>query len=210
MKVKSLLFTCLLLTFAFNVFSHESGWSDLSKYLSTLESVEVYAGDEKGKFEGNFVAVLNDGSAWKIHPKDSEKFREWNAGEIIHVQPRTSGYLFKREHKFILVNHNRNQEARVMIVKYPEHSLKIEQCIELDQGHETCPFHNDYTKTLQLTDGSIWNIALHTCQWEVEYPIYSLFQTNTKVYLGVFKDINSFSYFLITGIGKDANWKLAE
>src|SRR5262245_25950916 len=69
-------------------------------YIHKLSGKTVYPGDEKGLFAGNSVAILDDGSSWKVHPDHTDRFSHWDSGDVVYVDARTTWYWFKREHKF--------------------------------------------------------------------------------------------------------------
>lgn len=93
----------------------------VKEYVSSY----IFNGDKHGDFKGDFVMVLNDGSAWKVHPNDQVKFSNWLQGESIFVDIRTSWYWFKREHKYYLYNITRKENVRAMIVDYGDSSLEV-------------------------------------------------------------------------------------
>lgn len=78
----------------------------------------VFEGDRHGDFKGNSVAILEDGSYWKIHPKDTDLFASWDLGDVVRIGYRTSSYWFKREHKYHMYNVTKKEEARVMLIQH--------------------------------------------------------------------------------------------
>lgn len=182
--------------------------------MQKIIGIEVFDGDSKGEFKGDLVAVIQDGSAWKIHPTRQEKFQKWSLDDDIHVGVRTSHYWFKREHKFQLVNHTRNEVIKVMLVKYPDTALYVTRAetyvshttthtsVFVDsQGRSHTSYYNKnhYAKRMILSDGSYWTIADNLEQ----------FLIGNTVYIGTHNYKDSSKYFIINGINRNATYSWA-
>lgn len=187
--------------------------------LRSISSVYTFDGDRHNQFAGDYVTVLNDESEWKIHPQDSEKYSQWSTGDIVHPRVRTSFYWFKREHKFELYNHTRNESSRVMLISYPANPLYVFdiQDIEVDRKLETKELKDKYGKIVldsagfpvyedqwvityktfvYLSDGTAWNITTNK----------DAFKVGKFVYLGLNENSDGFYYFFITGSEREALW----
>jgi len=178
-----------------------------------IQGVTFFEGDRHGDFQHDFVAIFEDGSAWKIHPKDRAKFSRWDLGDTVHVSLRTKRYWFKREHKFELRNHNNNETVRAMLVQeaaYPVVIMdaRIEQAgtrlqtdsfIDLN-GNVYLVYYTvtDYDKVLYLSNGSIWIICNESS--------FDNFLPGDRVYFGVNMKKKSQSFFLIRGTEREAAW----
>ncbi len=163
--------------------------------LKILNLFYPFEGDSYGQFRSNLVATLSDGSSWKIHPLDHDKMRYWKINDTVHVGVRTLFYFFKREHKFELVNHSREETARVMLVDYPDFPITIIKSIEYPKysffdGKLTL----FYRKYLLLSDGTICKI-LDDCK----------FKEGDLVYIG-FNISGDYHNFVITGLEREATW----
>ncbi len=133
-KILFVLISCLTLinTSAFSAVKIDASDNCIDGYLVQYpEAVKEYVssyifnGDKHGDFKGGFVIVLNDGSAWKVHPEDQVKFSNWLQGESVFVGIRGTCYWFKREHKYYLYNITRKEFVRAMIVDYSDSSLEV-------------------------------------------------------------------------------------
>lgn len=93
---------------------------------SFLETAEPYNGDRSGRFVGDPLATLSDGSQWKVHPDNKKRFFDWQQGDKVYILPRTSFYWFKREHKFKMYNATKDQYIKVMFIRYPSHARYIQ------------------------------------------------------------------------------------
>lgn len=174
----------------------------------------VFQGDSHGDFAGDLVAVLNDGSQWKVHPDNPEQFLHWNVGDTVHIAVRTSWYWFKREHKFHLVNHNNGQVVKVMLVKHSDVPLMIVDATKpMATDSYTVPVYStdsngnlyvsgyrqvpcDYRSQITLSDGSVWIIRKK----------FSSFKYGRKVYVGYNESSVAIKPFLISGIEREASW----
>ncbi|MEM1282834.1 MAG: hypothetical protein AAGG81_04695, partial [Chlamydiota bacterium] len=174
----------------------------------------IFQGDSHGDFRGDYVAVLSDGSQWKVHPDQPEKFQGWNVGDRIHVEVRTSFYWFKREHKFHLYNHNNGEYIKVMLVDYGDQPLVVIDAtkpvatdsytvpiIRTDSngniyvvGHREVPC--SYQSYVTISDGSVWTISKE----------FSKFKYGRKVYVGYNESSVSIDPLLISGIEREASW----
>lgn len=121
----------------FNV-AYSSPPEECSKSNSSFEiylvGVYLFEGDRHGEFCGDVVAVLSDGSHWKIHPKQTVSFGSWQPGDVVKIHVRTSFYWFKREHKFYLENLEKNAKIKVMLIDYGDASLEI---VKTSQAYPT-------------------------------------------------------------------------
>ena len=190
----------------------------LSQVSSVIEGFYLFEGDKHGDFKGNLVAVLSDGSAWKGHPDSCKILRCWEVGNSIHIKVRTSWYWFKREHKFLLYNHDRKESVKAMLVQYEDLPLKISYTsgvyptamepvphwgydgngnyVILYWTYEPCNFR----KYLLLSDGSEWTISNN----------FKYFDYGANVYIGFNTNGDKPTFFLITGQEREAKWSWAQ
>ncbi len=179
----------------------------------TMQAVTLFDGDKHGEFKDNLVAILSDGSGWKIHPQDHGKFNKWNHHDAIQVRKRTSMYWFKREHKFELHNLSNHEDIRVMLVRYPEYPTYIlgtdtyiaEVQIRTFTWQDVSGWvhYNSYTvpiyhKLIYLSDGTSWNI-----KDDKQFPYFNL---NNYVYMGYNNEKKGISPFMVTGLQREARW----
>lgn len=193
--------------------------------MQELVGTDQFRGDRHGDFWGDSVAVLSDGSAWKVHPESEETYRTWLPGEVVRVIARTDFYWFKREHKFALYNANRNQFAKVMLVCHKEEPLTIvgidtyhkgyqavynENTYEVRENDGSTRTHTehvfshyvpaDFRKILFLSDGSVWVIRENL----------SAFQLGMRIYVGAQGRHDAFyDFVLIGGDQREAVWTWA-
>jgi hypothetical protein len=173
-----------------------------------------FQGDSHGDFRGDIVAVLSDGSQWKVHPDHPRKFSRWDVGDIIHVEYRTSFYWFKREHKFHLYNHSNGEYVKVMLANYGDESLVVVNASKpcatdsitvpiysVDSsgnwyvsGYDQVPC--GYRSVITLSDGTVWNINKK----------FSNFKYGRKVYVGYNESATAYRPFLISGTEREASW----
>lgn len=200
-------------------FSLLFGTANGNTYDTTIQYLNnsyLFDGDRHGRFSGDFVCVLNDGSGWKVHPKDTEKYRLWSPGDILHVQVRTSFYFFKREHKFELQNYSRNEIVRVMLVQYPSEPLSINaiQNVQVDgyYGTKSTKDINGNTQTIKewvpifqkeiyLNDGTVWRLE--------KQKDANAFDQGKYVYFSVQKESSGFWYYFIAETEREAVWCIA-
>ena len=186
---------------------------DMHIPVYTIESVEIFEGDKHGDFKNHLVAILSDGSGWKIHPGDHQKFSRWSPEELIQIRKRTSSYWFKREHKFELYNYSNKETVRVMLVQYPFHPTYITATDTYLVDTIITPYtwmdafgilHYGYSSTdiyhkvVYLNDGSSWVIK--------DKNEFSFFNTNDYVYIGFNSSHQGICPFLISGIQREAHW----
>ncbi len=187
--------------------------------LRSIYGYYTFAGDRHEDFVGDCVAVLNDGSEWKVHPSDTNKFNLWNINDIVHSRVRTSFYWFKREHKFELFNHSINQTVRVMLVRYPYAALAVTgfQDVEVSRelkvralidayGEVICDSYGDpiyesywlisYVTYIYLNDGTVWTVKNNA----------GAFNLGSFVYLSANNTADGFKYFFILGSEREALW----
>lgn len=178
-----------------------------------LQSFTHFEGDKHGDFVGDLVAILNDGSCWKVHPKDQSQFSNWKQDDAIYVSKRPSDYWFKREHKFQLNNLSNGETVRVMLVQYPAYPLKITDAYTLlvDSYVKTTSWvdawgyihYNYYTvdvyhKRLHLSNGT-------TCTLTHEGS-FGYFCIGDSVYIGYNQEKKGTSFFIVSGLEREANW----
>lgn len=203
------------LLFAGNVYAANTYFKSIQPEFHQIVATDLYQGDQEGDFVGDIVAVLEDSSCWKIHPTRTDKFLAWNLDDVIHVGIRTNTYWFKREHKFHLVNHTKNEKIKVMLVNMPKEAPHIVTCetyVESSylttrtywdlngNSHTTLERVYVYAKRLILTDGTMWRINTN----------FHGFLVGDAVYISVQKNPKKGSYFLISGTQKFAECALAE
>ena len=117
----------------------------------TLQSTYVFQGDRHNSFVGDDVAVFSDGSEWKIHKNSQRIYEKWEYKDKLSVDFRTDRYFFKREHHFLIFNHNKNEYAKAMLVNSPV--LTIEN-IEI-YYESTRPVYQKYSRPYSAFDGTI-------------------------------------------------------
>ncbi len=200
---------CVLLIFLNSHLLAELNLLDFSSTRSSLKAISVFEGDQYGDFKNDLVAFLNDGSAWKVHPKDLEKFSFWALDDFIHIQVRTSFYWFKREHKFELVNDSRKESVRAMLVQYPVNALVVEEnekylasyrmkFYTTRDAHGNLQYHYSpiytYKTKLRLNDGSIYITAAN-----------HHYSNGDKVYCFLDHE-DQLAFILVKGIEREATW----
>ncbi len=146
---------------------------DFNPPVYTIEDTFFFEGDSHGEFKGDYVAILSDGSCWKVHPGDRYKFSLWNSHDVIRVRKRNTFYWYKREHKFELYNYCNDETVRVMLVKYPFYPIQIlatdiykaETALRTftwvdSQGWTHYEYYTEdvFHKILYLSNGSAWVI----------------------------------------------------
>ena len=204
----------LLIVTNFAVYPSEAKSELTLKLSSYLQSFDIFAGDKHGDFGGDLVAILGDGSAWKIHPDDQEKATYWQFGDSIHISLRTSFYWFKREHKFLLCNHDKGDAVKVMIIRYAEAPLQIlvasdiypTNVIEVEEyiGNDKRGYpifeeeiiSTDFKKDIILSDGTAWLIGERFDDFCSEVPVY----------MGLKETEEGVDRFLICGNEREAVW----
>lgn len=184
-----------------------------------------FRGDIHGEFVGDDVTILSDGSAWKVHPDSIATYRSWNLGDIVHIAVRTDWYWFKREHKFLLYNHNRAESIKVMLAQHKMIPLKIvstdtyyksQRAVFIPQtvyttdvhGNNVSETHTQFShyepsnprKVIALSDGSVWVIKDNLNE----------FQLGMNVYVGAQGQPEKFyDFVMISGKEREAEWTLA-
>lgn len=208
---KFLFIHILVLFFTISLYS-----LDIHVPVYTIQAKNVFDGDRHDDFKNDLVAVLSDGSCWKVHPKDTIKFNGWDYNDVVQVRKRTSFYWFKREHKFELFNHFNGESIRVMLVGYPKDSTYI-QATETYLAETQIRSYSwvdasgwvhyqyypvsIYHKLLYLSNGTLWII--------MDNSDFSYFNVNDLVYMGFNNDKRGVSPFLISGIAREARWAWA-
>lgn len=195
--------------------------------FNTLVGSYNFDGDRHGDFVGDYVAILQDGSEWKIHPDDQEKFAKWLMNDLVHTEVRTSFYWFKREHKFSLKNHNNGDSVRAMLIRHAAYPLMIQSISEpfptktdveaIRQSvfweDENGNIHEDsiiigyqdvpscYKREIILSDGSIW--------WIKPNCDLCAFSMGQFVLVGYNDKSSGQRPFLLTGTEREAKWDWA-
>lgn len=194
--------------------------------VQRLQSSYPFQGDRHGDFEGDHAAVLTDGSAWKVHPDSRKEFERWRADEKVIIKARTSWYLVKREHKFLLYNCERKKSAKVMLVQHKQEpiNLTIISTHSYPKSHRLIPqIHTiwqrdadghskpaqiytyelapcNFRKVLHLSDGSVWVIK----------EKFSQFNEGAEVYIGAQGKPNvHYDFVIISGDEREADWTYA-
>lgn len=198
--------------------TNEAKINYFAPFTSSLLSTYVFEGDKDGAFIGDMVAVLNDNSHWKIHPDHTEIYGKWQPGEAVHVDLRTSKYYFKREHKFALVNHNRNETVFVMLIASPLEIDTAGNPVYTSSMTINGVFHGlDYRINLIFNNGEQWEVDVDMSDlkwksgwisWTREYQD-KYFQAHTPVYVGYHEEEEKTYFFIINGTGKDARSRWA-
>lgn len=194
----------------------------LERATVQIVGVSDFRGDRHGDFAGDLVAHLSDGSQWKVHPTQVEEFSNWQLGDYVHLEVRTSFYWFKREHKFSLYNHSNGDSLKVMLIRLDDYPLWIDYASSpyptstyqrpiyhsytyVDQygrtitehqlvGYETVPC--SYRKDLFLNDGTYFSID----------EKFKDFNKGRELYMGVNVSDGSYRPFIIIGTQREAKW----
>lgn len=190
----------------------------IPRFADELIGFSRFDGDSHGDFRGDIVVFLADGSGWKVHPDDAKDLANWQVGDYITINVRTSFYWFKREHKFRLYNENIKESVKAMLVSHSDNPLIIVETsgiyatntrLEYIWGtdeygdptiigiyEEPC----DFMKDLLLSDNSKWAISSN----------FRYFFPGKKVHVGLNENTFSKGFFLISGIEREAKWSWAE
>ena len=173
---------------------------DAFPYIHQLVSTSIYPGDMDGEFKGDFVAELDDGSAWKVHPDHAQLYSTWQPGENVHIAPRTTSYWFKREHKCMICNLDRKESVFVMPVRTPWY-------IDYTQRpHYTTIVYGSYG-SVSYTD---WrrNISLDSSEhFEVDCNAGDKhYEFETPAYVAYREDNGMIIFYVISGVGKHSVW----
>lgn len=171
---------------------------DCTPYIHKIVGSYEFDGDRSNQFAGDVVVVLDDQSQWKMHPKQSAQYEQWQIGESVHVTLRTSWYWFNREHMFALYNHEREESVFVMLIWSPHliNRSGPNQCVETTNGVCTGRRRN-----LELSDESLWEIASRKKDRS--------FLPANFVYPGYYQRGKKISLFLICGNEREAEWRWA-
>ena len=193
--------------------------------VQMLQNTTQFVGDRHGDFVGDSVAILSDGSCWKVHPTSQGIYRFWQPGETVRIKVRTDWYWFKREHKFALYNYDRDESIKVMLVEhcaeplqivdtksyaksqravYNPHTVYYQNSNGTQSSYTTYHFSHyapmDFRKILALSDGSVWVIRKNLGEFEV----------GMKVYIGAQGVPDRFYDFVfIVGDEREAKWTYA-
>lgn len=181
---------------------------DLTPYIHEMIGFFQFEGDKHGEFKEDVVVILDDISLWKVHPDPDqiEVFKYWKMGEKVHVAARTSWYFFKREHKFMLCNHDRNETVKVMMVG----SSSLIALADDPQASATYNYQDiDFRVNITLNDGS---------DWEVEVPSNEMtrqrkdmhFAPGTPAFVGYNDEGDGeVCFFIINEVEREAVWRWA-
>lgn len=188
----------------------------ISPYIHKYEANFIYEGDNEGKFKNDFVAVLDDGSQWKIHSKNYEQFSKWNIGDLVHIelQTQTEWYLFKK-YDLLLFNHECNESIEVSLLQTPltiSLSENPQPTSYIDSGFGKT--YQNYRQNITTSDGQQWEI--------IDPELKKSFPKDTPVYIGynvynslpssilcyVLEDGKKYvSFFIINGAEQKLNWR---
>lgn len=177
-------------------------------FIHNYQGHYLYEGDIKGNYKGDLAVILDDGSTWKVHPNYNELLDDWEIGDLVHVEERFF-CLLKRDHKFMLFNHQKNQRLSVMLINTPLVVRVAELPFPTSRTAQPWPWpeyiYGDYRQNIILSDGSRWEI--HTGNEE------TAFAKNTPAYVGYREEgtgseVHRF-FFVIGGTGKEATWEFA-
>lgn len=187
--------------------------------LRTIFDHRTYDGDRHGQFAGDRTLILNDGSEWKVHPEDNAKASLWGMNEITHPRARLTKFWFKREHKFELYNHLRNETVRAMLIRYPYQALSVLSVVDLELRGDI-KFRNakdEYGHIIYDSSGkpvveSYWEMIYEKCALLSDGTVWTLksnekaFSPGKYVYVSANNTIDSFTYILIIGSEREALW----
>lgn len=220
--MKKVLLSLLLAIGSFATTNHLEAiknFEEIYPYVTqTLEDVFVFDGDRHGQFEGDLVAFLSDGSAWKVLPTQREIFQKWNKGDKVRIKVRTDHYWIKREHKFSLYNQTTGEAVKVMIVQHVNNPLPLSivstdfysKGLQAVTRHEwrlgkdnqwhyepVIYFEQIMRKILCLSDGSFWVIKENFDSFTIGNHVYVGAQGHPKEW---------YDFVLITGTEREAIW----
>jgi hypothetical protein len=180
--------------------------------VQTLENTSLFSGDRHGDFRGDKVAILSDGSGWKVHRDSASLYQSWQKGEHVRVMARRDWYWFNREHHFYLYNEDRDESIKVMLVKHKENPLTIVSTHTYFKywrriynqingqsyycGTEPAAFR----KLLTLSDGSQWVVRDN----------FNRYNVGQQVYIGAHGDPDWYYDFLLICLDqREAVWDWA-
>lgn len=210
--MKKYLFLFFFLSCCFMNIEARSNFAEIyPPVIQEIQQIVFFSGDGHGQFEGDPVAILTDGAAFKVHPAHRSVFENWRIGETVRLKVRSDFYWFKREHKFALYNYNRGESVNVMLVKHKSEPLKIvssdtyaktERLVSRqDPDNPNRVIYewkkSDFRKVLGLSDGSFWVIKEKFDDFVIGKDIYIGAQGNPKAY---------YDFILIIGLEREAKW----
>lgn len=194
----------------------------LPEVMQKLDRVEQYKGDKEEEFRGDLVAVLSNGSKWKVHPLCESEFRTWRTEDTVRPVLRSDWYWFKREHKFALYNMRNGRSVNVMLVKRTKNPVYI-----VDTKTYAKDIRPKYTTQVEYTANGtpIYNRTYegdHLTNWRKKITLsnglsfvikdnFSEFNSGSKVYV-TSQGEQRFGYYdfvLIRGFERDAVWTWA-
>jgi hypothetical protein len=202
----------LILSLCLFLFSFSEKCLAEQPLIYTIENVTSFEGDQYQEFKDNLLVTLNDGSKWKIHPKDTEKFNLWAKNDPLHIQKRTTKYFFKREHKFEFLNYANEETVRIMLIEYPTRALKISdvQTYLTNQEnklyswidvfgfvHYSSFTKNIYERWIELNDGSKWIIK--------DPELFAYYAEGESVFIGYNTNKSSVNKISFLIAGKERN-----
>lgn len=209
MKKAIALLLLMLATISLHAQTYYTNKVDLTPYIHPLVGEYSFQGDKHGDFVGDTVAILGDLSLWKVHPKHTELFGHWKIGERIHIGLRTSWYFFKREHKFTLVNHDRNETVYVMMIQ----SSNFIKIAEPPQYNETINGNpSSFRVNLVLEDGTPWEVeSTSDVVWDRKTKGWkdTGFAAVSSAHVGYNEEDNAVSFFIINELEREATYRWA-
>lgn len=188
----------------FSVFLHAEAptygdyFEDHPDLIKRIESFSFCEDEEIPEFNGDITVILDDGSEWKVYPDNQQKMSYWHPEDHVYIEPRTSTYFFKREHKFRLVNLDRDRESvKVMYIREPTDPLIVVGI---------WPFHPGVI-TLKISNGKSCEISSNFIKYR---SICEQFMPGTHVYFGL--EPNGLMYMwdqpiIITGLKKNSHFR---
>lgn len=194
--------------------------------VQNIEGTVIFSGDRHNQFEGDYVAILSDGSAWKIHPDCREMYARWLPGESVRVKVRTDWYWFKREHKFALYNYNRGETVKAMIVHHKEYPIPLQIITVETYAKSTCLVAVPHYITKYRSDGTTSTEVAYHYEWEpcnfrkilglsdgtfwVIKDKFNDFHVGSRVYIGAQgHPEHYYDFVFISGDQREAQWTYA-
>lgn len=209
----SLLFTSHLLASGRGRLPFGSYSSIYPDIYQKIEETSFYAGDEKGRYLGDFVVTLSDGSKWKICVGQNDIYLSWAYGDIVRVALRRDYLSYFESHPLLLVNETRKNAVKTFLLEHKTEPLTVTGVDFYRKGLSTLPgaapslreeppkrLTSDLRKVIVLNDGSRWVIKDH----------FSELSVGTRVYVGAQGFLDYFyDFVLISGTGPNASAILA-
>lgn len=196
------------------IYCHAQQWwqkGGFSPYIHQYMNCYSYEGDSQGNFKNDLVVQLDDSSSWKIHPDHCHLLANWLVGDQVHVEVRTTWYLYHRNHKFSLYNHRTNESLFVMLIDTPfviKYAGDPQPTKRVDNGFFYQ--YSNYKQNITLSNGTEWEVTSY------ERPYFNigchLFHKESPAYIGYNWDqTNDYpgSFFVIEDKGVNSNWAWA-